>query len=297
MVARNRIKYVLITLVLPLAVQTMTAATVAKYPVQNQTPQTTSHNQNSETKKNNSQLQPAPTVEAEQNVPLQRPTAEKRNNSIKNGDPDPDWWAIVPNILIAFGTLVLAGVGAIGTCAAIKTLKAIRRQGRIMIQQTRVLQRQARAAEETIQATKENAEILANIERPWVDIRLIRQTTSIYFVEITNYGRTVAHINVIYITRILKDNEGSLFQPKMETHPKSKILVPQVSWSPININPMEDLGESMFNKVRRGEIKLSYRCIVGYAPNWESGCLYFYDAAPNYGCLRSDESPENNPHT
>ena len=79
---------------------------------------------------------------------------------------------LLPETLAA---IVLGIVGIVGICVAIKSLEAIQRQALIMIQQARILTRQAKASEGAIAAAQASSDALANIERAWVDVRLVMQ--------------------------------------------------------------------------------------------------------------------------
>lgn len=135
-----------------LAILACSVATVAEYPVQNQAPQTTGHNQDGQTKKNDSR--PAPTVKPEQNVPLQPPTTEERNESIHNESSEPDWWSRIANVIMAIGTVALAVIGAIAACIAIKTLRYIGVQ--------------TKHAGIAAEAARDGVQAILDSERPWL---------------------------------------------------------------------------------------------------------------------------------
>lgn len=115
-------------IILSITILILTVTAVAKYPVQNQTAHTASHNQDGQAKKNNPSFQPTPAFKSEKNVPLNPPAAKKSKEGIEKNGAATDWRTFVPNAAIAFGTIALALIGIIGTCAAIKTLKTLVRQ-------------------------------------------------------------------------------------------------------------------------------------------------------------------------
>src|SRR6185437_1193507 len=151
---RNGIK-VLITLVLPLAVQTVTATTVAKYAVPNWDAQTTSHNQKSQTHKDN----PASTVGPKEGIALQPATAEERNESIYSDSAKPDWWARISELITAIATVALIFVGGIAARIAIKTLDDLK-------EQTLATKKSAESAQKAANAAFLNAQAVVNSERP-----------------------------------------------------------------------------------------------------------------------------------
>jgi hypothetical protein len=154
------------------------------------------------------------------------------------------------DLFIGFCTAVLTVVGVAGTCAAIKTLKAINRQAAIMQHHSKSLKRlsvaardNAEASRDAASAAKDNAEAariasetLINAERPWI-IPKIRKTIkwidsieldaesgkakpiqrrAVYFTfSISNQGRTPAEVFAIQGQPNLTDKgiHGGLTDP------------------------------------------------------------------------------------
>lgn len=186
---RNGIK-VLITLVLPLAVQTVAVATVAKYAVPNWDSQTTSHNQKSQTQKD-SPASSIPISKAE-GIPLQSPPAEERNESIYSDSAKPDWWARIGDLITAIATVVLACIGWKAARIALNTLDDIK----IQTEQAKI----------AAKAALLNAESVINSDRAWIEIRLrapnhSEESSGLFACSIwaDNQGRTVAYIESVHI--------------------------------------------------------------------------------------------------
>jgi hypothetical protein len=202
-------------------------------------------------------------------------------------------------------TIALTVVGISGICLAWHTLRAIQRQGWIMIKQARILQgqsrsmeRQAKAAEDAAIAAKKSTDALANIERAWVDIVVRRQGNTGYSWEITNYGRTVAHIRELHLVLRTTPSDGTTASKGERTFPRNKLLVPQAPWPALHIDLIQDLGERTFAMVRSGEMRIDYTFTVRYegiVPNGSSESLHYYDTADMYQCLRPVEAPQYNP--
>lgn len=207
---------------------------------------------------------------------------------------------LLPETLAA---IVLGIVGIVGICVAIKSLKTIQRQALIMIQQTRVFTRQAKASEDAIAAAKISSDTLANIERAWVDVRLAMQWRSqLYSIEITNYGRTVADIRRIVTesTIIREGADAGSAVPHVIEYRKSKLLFPNQPWSPLTVNMEGDFGTGILQQLRKGEMRMSYRVVVHYVgitPDCRSECLYYWKNAGSDGFLVPVEAPEYNQHT
>jgi hypothetical protein len=103
---------------------------------------------------------------------------------------------LTPENLPNIGLLI---AGAIGICVALKTLRTIRRQGIIMIQQTRVLQRQTKATEKAAKAAEDSIELVIKKERARVRVELkpldLRpQPTYTVDFAVTVLGATAAYI-------------------------------------------------------------------------------------------------------
>jgi hypothetical protein len=206
---------------------------------------------------------------------------------------------VLPETLAQLGLLI---AGVIGICVAVRTLNTIQRQALIMVQQTRVLTRQAKASEDALTQAKISSDVLANIERAWVDVWIRNSSVdSIYTLEIVNRGRTVAHIREIEIIRTLTpaDNVKQKVIDRV-VHRKSKLLVPGEPWPALPFNLEADPGSEMFQRIKNGETRIDYRCVVHYAsisPDCTSECLYYWDAGHNYRRLVPVEAPEYNQHT
>jgi hypothetical protein len=212
---------------------------------------------------------------------------------------------------LAFSAILVV-VGLVGVCAAYRTLRAIERQASIMRRQTRHIARQALSmrrqtthlrnsviqARKGARAAKASADALANIERAWVDIRLTKQGHAVYFLEITNVGRTVAHIKEYSLSPAVNPpNDVAQSETKWFSN---KLLVPNIPWNAQTLNLVTALGNETFQKLQRGEINLAYRAVVRYASiseNHESECRYWYNAAGDYNCLMPVEAEEYNRHT
>ena len=167
-----------------------------------------------------------------------------------------------------------------------------------MLAQMEIMRNQARAAETAATAAKNSADVLANIERAWVDIIVKRQGNTGYTWEITNYGRTVAHIRELHLVIRTTPSDGSTPSKGERTFPRNKLLVPQAPWPALHLDLIQDLGEQNFAMVRRGEMRLDYTFTVRYegiVPNGISESLHYYDTGNSYQCLRPVEAPEYNP--
>jgi hypothetical protein len=252
--------------------------------------------------KPNAQRQHADSIEQPNSsiivVNKQAPTGDKNEASTKSDD-------YLRHLLLpeTLANVILGIVGIVGICIAIKSVKTIQRQAVIMIQQSRILMRQAKASEDAIVQAKTSSDTLANIERAWVDVRLTMQVTPyLYVIEITNYGRTVADVRRIVTesTLIKEGTNPSSASPITTEYRKSKLLVPNQPWSALTVNLDGDFGTGIFQQLRKGEMRFSYKVVVHYAsirPDCRSECLYFWEHANNSGRLTPVEAPEYNPHT
>jgi hypothetical protein len=205
---------------------------------------------------------------------------------------------LVSDVILAVTALFIAYQGwetrraAQATCDSVK---AIREQAAIM-------ERQTLAAEQAAKAATESTSVLANIERAWVDIRLIRQNVAIYTLELTNCGRTVAHVKELLLCCALTPAKNDVvFTPSSDkTFSRNKLVVPNTPWPVLTLNLIEELGPETYRQVRAGTIRLHYRLVVRYAsvsPDCESECLYYFNNAENYRCLVPVEASEYNRHT
>src|SRR5579863_1255697 len=152
------------------------------------------------------------------------------------------------------------------------SVKAIKEQAAIM-------ERQTLAAERAAKAATESTSVLANIERAWVDIRLIKENVALYTMQLTNCGRTVAHVKEIFLSCVLTPAKNDVvFTPSSDRRfSQNKLLVPNIPWPGLILDLREQLGTDTYHQVRAGTIRLHYRLMVRYAsisPNCESECLY-----------------------
>lgn len=122
-------------------------------------------------------------------------------------------------------TIALTIAGIVGIIVAICTLRtlkkqtrAIRIQGIHMARQTRVLQRQARATEDSVKVASDNTKVLIDVERAWLipsgpvspkslpTYRLAPVQTELLVVKIKNFGRTPAWLTDYFIDFEILDN-------------------------------------------------------------------------------------------
>jgi hypothetical protein len=177
------------------------AATVVAYPHLPDTPiyGQEKGSQSSE-KEEASQAVPQPLPPSSNIVVIDKQTSEINKNGVQNR-PESYLHRFfgaenVPNL-----GLLLAGI--VGICVAIKTLKAIQRQGIIMIRQARIMQRQASTMEAQTGAiiiaansAKASADIQNASQRAWLDGKLQPKTDDwgTYDLVIENHGSTPAQL-------------------------------------------------------------------------------------------------------
>lgn len=164
-------------------------------------------------------------------------------------------------------------------------------------EQAKILERQTVAAEQAAQTAKDSTTALANIERAWVDMRLIRETEGLYTLELTNCGRTVAHIKQLVLRcTITPAGRDVVFEPSTDrTLAQNKLLIPTVPWPALALDLRQALGTDTYHQVRAGTLRLHYRIIVRYAsisPNCETEQLYYFNSALDYQCLVPIEASE-----
>lgn len=169
-------------------------------------------------------------------------------------------------------------------------------------EQARIMERQTVAAEQAAQTAKDSATALANIERAWVDVRLIRETEGLYTLHLTNCGRTVAHVKQLVLRcTITPAGRDVVFEPSTDrTLSQNKLLIPTVPWPALALDLRQELGSDTYHQVRAGAIRLHYRLIVRYAsisPNCETEQLYYFNSARDYQCLVPIEASEYNRYT
>lgn len=277
--------------------------------------------QNAQPDKHIAKLSPSPTPSARKDTP-QNPT-NQNGNAVKGSENERTVRVVglpprsAGDTIALVCTIVLTIVGVVGILAALCTLRAlkqqtiaIRKQGITMKRQTMHIARQAlsmrrqttllRQSADAAKTSAESAETTANAliatERAWVDVRLAKQGPAIYFVEITNYGRTVARIKEIGLVCSLSPGSNGT----ITTYQRDKLLVPNLPWNAFTLNLVQALGNETLQKVRSGELALEYCAIVRYEsirPDCQSECRYFYNTAVNCDCLVPVEAPEYNTHT
>jgi hypothetical protein len=166
--------------------------------------------------------------------------------------PDKDRWDKAP--VVFAGILVL--IGAIGVCAAYKTLKAIERQALSMRRQTTHLRRSVIFARRSANAAKASADALINAERPWISASVQKNVKAIRRVEhgqpisvtddisfftfvVKNHGRTPAEIFAIRAKteRTKKGIDGGLASDGEPDYGVDilrhiKLLAPNEEWEP-----------------------------------------------------------------
>ena len=101
-------------------------------------------------------------------------------------------------------TAILTLVGVLGTYAAIKTLRQIKRQADLMVEHRDNLKELAAAAGNNAEAALLNAKALINAERPWVMVQIkeiagnnkagIFASKPSFQFSVYNYGKSPAHI-------------------------------------------------------------------------------------------------------
>jgi len=224
-----------------------------------------------------------------QSVKSASPSTKEKYGEERKDPPETDWWIRISTIATAIATVALAIIGTVAACLAKNTL--------------RWLGTQTRANVRAANAAKESSDALANIERAWIDVRVQRTSGNyLYTVELRNYGRTVAHIREI-VTELsfspAQGNEAAF--PVTTTDRKGKLLVPGSDpWPALLLNFDGGLRKETFDKVKAGEIGMSYHVTVHYSsirPDCRSECLYYWNHVANYGCLVPVEAPEYNQHT
>jgi hypothetical protein len=216
---------------------------------------------------------------------------DSTKNQTSHWYASPEWWLVI----VAIPTLILIWYQARATA---KSAKATEDSVEEIKRQVGFMERQTKAAEDAATAAKNSSDVLANIERAWVDILVKRQGNTGYFWEITNYGRTVAHIKELHLVIRLTPSDGSTPSGAERTYPRNKLLVPQAPWPALHLDLIHDLGERTFAMVRSGEMRLDYTFTVRYegiVPNGSSESLHYYDTANSYQCLRPVEAPQYNP--
>jgi hypothetical protein len=169
----------------------------------------------------------------------------------------------------AFSPWVLAIIGALGICAALKTLRIIRRQAADNL-------RAIRASEVAAVAARKSADALINSERAWVVVNTKQSPQLVEFieghpeikaleVEFVNRGRTPARLTgtVRVNSKIAKleelpsvpdfappspgvPSESEFMLSPNETLRYKIPIIPSEQWSEANKERAEDLGQHLF---------------------------------------------------
>jgi hypothetical protein len=170
-----------LALLFVLAILTLSITAVTQQPPPKQEAKTAARNKTGQDKQTSPGVAVPP--EPEKSVPLQSPTPEKREPCVCREVAKADWWTRISNLAMAIGTVVLALIGAIAACIAIRTL--------------RLIGIQANAARAAARAAFMNAQAVINSERAWVDGELVKiEKIGIirYEFKVTNQGNTPARI-------------------------------------------------------------------------------------------------------
>jgi hypothetical protein len=142
-----------------LAVLTFSTTAVTKLSPQQKDPGAARHDDSRQNEPNNPPIAVHPMPDKD--IALQTSAPEKREGCMNRDTAKTDCWTRISNLVMAFGTLALAVIGAIAAYAALRTLRTI-------ASQTVAAEVAARAATETAAATLKNAEALMNSERAWI---------------------------------------------------------------------------------------------------------------------------------
>jgi hypothetical protein len=210
-------------------------------------------------------------------------------------------------ILIIVGTITAAFIcwqawetrraanAAANSVAAIKT-------------QTGVLERQAKASEDSANAANRTAEAIIKIDRAWIDIYLMQTGAAVYRMEVTNRGRTVARIKGYSLVprfsapaeKLPEDSRPYNFNTT-QTVNASKLLEPrQEPWIAEELNLVQSLSKEDFAAVWANRRGLSYYGVMKYediaGEPHETEFCYYFDSSPGHRLVRVN-APEYNKHT
>jgi hypothetical protein len=138
---------------------------VTKQSLQEQPSKATRHDDNGQ----NKQSIPPITVptETKKDIPHQTPNSAQGKECACRETAKTDWWARISNVAMAGGTLALAVIGAIAACLAMRTLRAIEWQTKVLVDN----QRPKIAAKGHGNAT----ETLMDRQAPRVEIELLNR--------------------------------------------------------------------------------------------------------------------------
>ena len=175
--------------------------------------------------------------------------------------------------------------------------------------QTGVLERQAKASEDSANAASRTAEAIIKIERAWIDVYLMKVGPAVYQMEVTNCGRTVARIKEYSlvprlsppVVKLPEDGGSYSFQTTQVVH-ASRLLEPREKpWVAEGLNLIENLGKEDFAAVWANRRGLSYYGVIKYddiaGEPHETEFCYYFDASQNYRCLLRVNAAEYNKHT
>jgi hypothetical protein len=108
-----------------------------------------------------------PVAPPETRVVINEDTTNGQENRAEEGSKNYfDKNVAIAGILINCGLLI---AGSIGICVTIKTLKAIQRQGLIMIRQARIMQGQATVLERQTKAVEDSVSLQKTLKRQWLE--------------------------------------------------------------------------------------------------------------------------------
>jgi biopolymer transport protein ExbD len=244
-----------------LAVLAFPVAAITQQPVQEQSTNSATHNKNGQNKKSNPPVISAP--EPKKDVPLQPPAPEKTNESIHIENSKTDWWARISNVLIAFGTLALAIIGAIAACIAIRSLRVIGHQATHAKTAALAAKRSADAYEKTVRLT-ERADVLLDA------ISIVQPEGNPYFqdgrviVTFKNFGRTRANNLKSSVTLTVPDVEPLSVEAPLDT-----VLGPGDTQKVTFGTLAEWLTREKFEGVYQRKIELRFDAKVSYADIFE----------------------------
>jgi hypothetical protein len=182
--------------------------------------------------------------------------------------------------------LLIAGI--VGICVAWHSLRAIQRQGLIMIQQTRILQRQTSATEKAANAARDSAQAVLNSERAWIEIKLgppskdfPTDNDSVFecSIQIENHDRTVARIESVQIGADCVD--GPLSQEPLNYRMQNfhTLLGSGQSDTAAGFDANDFLDwKSILNGTKRGILRIivKYRDVVEPSTLHETAAVYVF---------------------
>lgn len=138
-------------------------------------------------------------------------------------------------------TVLLTIVGIVGTCLALRTLKAIQAQVRAALAELKHTSRLARAAQKTAEAANKNADAIINSERAWVMVEVVwasseggRLLNTSHIGDAGQVSSTQIYVNLICVNRgkspawvveqtIKAEISGAFYGPDLSTVNDSEI--------------------------------------------------------------------------